>query len=143
MISKGADVLKGFYAGHRFAIASFLAIGLFAWVVYLSLFFLLERYFHIRYSLATTVAYFTGTVVHFIMNRMITFQQRAGRATHQLGRYLVLLSFNYVMTMVIVSLCVEVLGLPAYYGVILSAGLSVVMGYFVSHGWIFRHDHRI
>lgn len=57
---------------------------------------------------------------------------------HNTGKYLLMLAFNYVVTMTVVWLVVEVVGLTPYIGVIASAAKTASASFFLMKYFVFR-----
>ena len=93
----------------------------------------------VEYRIAVSSSYIIGVLFHFSMNKMITFNQNTLSGTRQqFFRYIVLVAINYVITLLIVMLAVEVFGLLPYHGVLLSMGATVITGYIISRSWVFK-----
>ena len=52
---------------------------------------------------ATTIGYVLGLVVHFTLNRALTFRARGGAVRAQLGPYLLNVAISYALTQAIVN----------------------------------------
>ena len=91
------------------------------------------------YFISVTAAYVTAILFQFNANRLFTFRASEKAQHIQLLRYLVLLAINYIITILIVSICVETLGLSAYVGVGVSVLITVFIGYCLSHFWVFKN----
>ena len=117
----------------------FAIIGLSTAGVYFSTLGLFIEIFKIDYKVSVSLSYFLGVLFNFIMNKTITFKKsKLGSIYIQLFKYALLSLINYLITMTIVVFSVEFLGVPAYLGVALSMGATLIVGYSVSRYWIFK-----
>ncbi|MCL4490365.1 MAG: GtrA family protein [Nitrospirae bacterium] len=136
-VSKGSDAVKRFFAFNKRSVAAFVVVGILTAAVYFSLYTLLWKLLCLDYRIAVTVAYLGGVLFHFSMNRRITFRSRNAKALHQVGRYTVMIGFNYLLTMIIVEISVKILSLQPYWGVIFATCFTAVTGYLISKFWVF------
>lgn len=93
------------------------------------------------YNLSVSIAYFVSVVFQFNANRYFTFKSETTNVIPQLAKYLALLLINYLVTILVVGLVVERLGLTAYHGVFASIPLIMVVGYLLSKHWIFKKGY--
>lgn len=114
-------------------------IGLLTAGIYFSVMWVADSLLGFGYFLAVTAAYVAATSFQFNANRQFTFRASAEGQHKQIRRYLVLLAINYIVTVLIVSICVERLGLSAYIGVCVSVLVTVFVGYCLSHFWVFKN----
>ncbi|SHI27729.1 Putative flippase GtrA (transmembrane translocase of bactoprenol-linked glucose) [Pollutimonas bauzanensis] len=92
----------------------------------------------INYILAVTFAYIISTTFHFMANRHFTFAAATGHQGYQLVRYLVLWLINYVITIGVVTLCVEKFLWSPYLGVCISVVFTMCTGYALARYWVFK-----
>lgn len=90
------------------------------------------------YHLAVTIAYTAAIAVSFLANRTLTFKARGGRAAAQLIRFLVCAGLNYLLTLAIVTLGVEVINLNAYWSVLISLLITTPVGFVLFRNWVFQ-----
>jgi putative flippase GtrA len=108
-----------------------------AGLYFLSLAVLLEI-LTVDYRVAVTISYLLGVTFQFLANKLLTFRNTELMGTiPQLFRYAAVAAFNYVLTMLIVLFTVEKLHQPPYLGVLISVGVTVIVGYLLSKHWIF------
>jgi putative flippase GtrA len=80
----------------------YLAIGGTAFGVYLFLFNVLQS-MNIPLTVSTSIAYFTATALHFVLNRYVNFR-RFDRAVHDQARtFLAVIAMQWLITLVIVD----------------------------------------
>lgn len=113
-------------------------IGLLTAAVYFSVMLVVDSLLGLGYLFGVSAAYGTATFFQFNANRCFTFQASHEAQHKQLPRYLALVAINYFVTLLIVSFCVERIGLSAYIGVCISVLATVFIGYYLSHFWVFK-----
>jgi putative flippase GtrA len=116
----------------------FAAVGATTAAIYFSLFALLHDVFAVPYGIAVTCGYAAGVVFHFCANRNLTFRDSQGYIPSQLGKYAVVAAINYVITIAVVGLAVEVLSLSPHWGVVAAVVLTTLAGYALFGSWVFR-----
>jgi putative flippase GtrA len=92
----------------------------------------------LKYVAIVSIAYFVSTTFHYLANRHFTFGATDGRHRHQIVRYMVMWSINYMITMAVVGICVERFQLSAYVGVCISVAFTWFVGYFLARNWVFK-----
>ena len=118
--------------------AFFLAVGLLTAILYFGMLVLFLDGLKVEYRSSVSVAYLCAIVLHFALNRLITFQSSEERAFVQAGRYVVMAIGSYVITIALVSYLVETFGFSVYASVIVALAVTTVVGYCVSKLWVFR-----
>lgn len=89
-------------------------------------------------ALAVTVGFISGVALNFIYHTRVTFSARftAGSAV----RFLIVLLFNYLLTLTIVFLLKNTMGVETLIGKIISLPVIAVSGYIASRFWIFKDN---
>ena len=126
---------------HKFQFLIFLKYGLVGLAtasVYFIVMWLSSEVIGWNYRIAISLAYFVSTIVHYCLNRSLTFRAYSGGHIIQLGRYLVAWVINYCLTMIVVVFCVEKLGLSTYLGVCFAVIITICSGFFLLSKWVFR-----
>ncbi len=124
--------------GHVAAILRFGVVGSLTAGLYFATMWLVEGVIGWGYLVAVTVAYFISTLFHFFANRHFTFGAGSDYLGQQLLRYSAMWLINYVITVLVVSFCVEKVGLSPYFGVCISISATAFLGYFLSRYWVFK-----
>ena len=114
-----------------------LAGGLSA-LVYFCFFSLLWQMIHMNYKIAVSIAYVMSVVVHFTMNRRLTFRGHGKNLRKHLMKYSVMILINYLITMLVVHMVVEKIHLSPYFGVVAAIGATVMSGYLMAKYWVFK-----
>jgi putative flippase GtrA len=123
---------------HFLSAVKFGLVGAITAAIYFSVMWFASSLLNFGYILAVSAAYFVSTSFHYLTNRYFTFSARGGRHSWQLARYMVLWAINYVITIIVVSISMEHLGLSAYLGVCAAVVITVFVGYFLSRYWVFK-----
>jgi putative flippase GtrA len=118
-------------SSHFLAFAKFGLVGVTTAAIYFFIMWLAETVFRLPYILAVSLAYFLSTLFHFLANKNFTFaanhvQQK--KMTHIFG-YLLVLFINYLITILIVALCVEKFHFSSYIGVFISVLFTMCVSY--------------
>ncbi len=104
--------------------------------LYYGLLIWLYKHQHLSLMLATSIAYMIFIASNFFAHRTITF--RSNRALGQnFVRYLMLLSFNYGLTLLLIWWVHEVLQASLNLAFIVSVGVTTVIGYVASKLWVY------
>ena len=125
-------------SSHLLSMIKFGIVGAMTATLYFLVMWLANSLFRLNYIASISIAYFISTTFHFLANRHFTFDAAKERQHSQIFRYLVMWVLNYLITIAIVSICVETLMLSAYLGVCISVVFTVLTGYFLSRFWVFK-----
>lgn len=107
--------------------ATYLAIGGGTFVVYLTVFSILQSH-GIPLPVASSIAYFTTPPVHFILNRYFNFR-RFDRSLHDQARtYLVVIAVQWLVTLAIVDV-LSAHGVHPTIAAILAVAVNVPCGF--------------
>lgn len=120
----------------------FLAVGLTTMVVQFSSFALMWDIFHLPQRLSVSISYLTAVTFHFLSNRSFTFQAGNANVFKQLVKYIVVTCLNYVITIVVVDVCVKILFLSPYIGVMAAIATTVMTGFLFLRYWVFGEASR-
>ena len=116
----------------------FLLVGGIAAVIYFGLLFSFLEIFRLDYRLGVSIAYITAVSFHFFANRYLTFRANQENTFQQIVRYLPMMVLNYLLTLVIVTVLVELLWVSPYIGGGVAIVVTVGLGFFISKVWVFR-----
>ncbi len=122
---------------HRKQLVKFVCIGFGTFGVSFSCFQLFYKPFHLDYRIAISLAYALSVIFHFSLHRIFTFgatgQQMAGNA----GKYVLMLLFNYVLTLIAAWFVVEVLKISPSFIVVGSTALTASTSFFIMKYFVF------
>lgn len=123
---------------HFLAFAKFGLVGATTAAIYFLVMWLADAILELPYIGAVSFANFVSTVFHFLANRHFTFAAAHGRHGSQIARYLLMWFINYLITIVVVALCVERFHLSPYIGVCVSVLFTMCVGYVLARYWVFK-----
>lgn len=123
---------------HYLAFAKFGLVGSITAVIYFLVMWLIEAVLGASYAGAVSLAYLLSTIFQFAANRHFTFAAAHGSSEGQILRYMCMWLINYLITILIVSICVEKLQLSPYVGVCIAVVLTMSVGYFLARYWVFK-----
>lgn len=121
-----------------YLLSKFGLVGFGTAVIYFALMWFLDSILGLHYKIGVSIAYIVSTTFHFFANRHFTFSASEGNQGSQLMRYLMLWLVNYLLTMAVVSFCVEAIKLSPYLGVCLAVLLTTTTGFILSRNWVFK-----
>lgn len=134
-----AKKIFSYASANRGYLSKFIFVGIFTFIVNISIFHLLYSQLVLDYRLSVSVAWVLTVLLHFTMNRIITFRAGSVDVIRHSRRYLLMLSFNYFMTMVVVWSAVHLLGSP-YLGIATSTALTAVSSFVSMRYYVFLQD---
>ncbi|WP_161808491.1 GtrA family protein [Methyloglobulus morosus] len=114
------------------------AVGALTAGIYFSVMWVVQAYLKFSYLIAVSAAYFISTIFHFYAHRHFTFNAVNNKQSHQAIRYLLVSAINYLLTIFVVTVCVELFGLSPYIGVCYSVFVTVITGFILSRYWTFK-----
>lgn len=94
----------------------------------------------LNYKIATSLAYTITVISHFTLNRIFTFEIKGNE--HQLShirKYFLMLIFNYITTITVMWLTVEVIHASPYLGLVASTAATASTSYFVMKYFVFSN----
>jgi len=112
-------------------------------VVQFSSFALMWDVLHLPQRLSVSVSYIAAVTFHFLSNRLFTFQAGNANIFKQLVKYIIVTFLNYIITIVVVEVCVEILLLSPYVGVLAAIATTVMTGFLFLKYWVFGEGARI
>lgn len=125
-------------AANKVSVLTFLFVGALSACVNLASFSLFWNYLHYNYQIAVSFAYVLGVLVHFLANKHLTFRDHTTAFSQQIPRYIIMLLYNYLATIVIVRITVETLHFTPYAGIIAAIGFNLGINYLISRFWVFQ-----
>ena len=134
-------VIKNYYGIHRASLLKFFFTGICIYLIHNLFFYFFYRLLNFRYELSITFAYILTAIVHFTLNRNYTFRQTTKKGvSYSIPRYLFLLLINYVVTIIVITVCVELLNLNPYFGIFFSTSTTVVLNFFLMNHFVFKEQ---
>ncbi|GAA2367229.1 GtrA family protein [Nonomuraea africana] len=115
----------------------YVAVGLTSYAVDAGVLVLLHRVLDVGLAAATTAAFATAFVANFALNRRFSFAGGHGRLGAQFGRYLLLGTISYALTLALV-LGLAWLGLHFLLAKTTAVGCSAGVNFLLCRSWVFR-----
>ncbi len=79
--------------------------------------------------LATTIAYVLGVACHFILNKFFNFRNFERSIAHQLKNYVVVVIFCWLVTVLVIEVCVRRLGLAPWLAQLVAVAVNIPTGF--------------
>lgn len=92
------------------------------------------------YLPSSAVAYVTSVAFHFLANRYFTFRLNGTPSLTEVRRYVAIVVLNFIVTMTITTLTVEIFNLTPYIGTIFSIVATVGITFVSGKYWIFKQQ---
>lgn len=122
----------------KYSFVIYLIVGSFSTFIYFALFVALWQFLEVNYKISVSFAYFFAVVFHFTANRRYTFKAHGTDFFKQLTRYILMISFNYCVTLSIMYSVVEILHLSPYIGLVISIVTNINTNFLIARYWVFR-----
>jgi putative flippase GtrA len=123
---------------HTKSFITFALVGLLSAVIYFGLISVLWEWMGLNYLAAVAAAYLLTVVIQFNLNRYLTFRSHTGRLLSHIKKYVIMVSVNLMITVMIVDVSVQVLQMSPYWGAAFAIGVTVLVGYVMAKFWIFK-----
>jgi putative flippase GtrA len=136
--SIGMNIIIRLYHDHKKTMLLFIIVGLVSAFVNIGSFTLLWAMMKIDYRISVSIAYVAAVIVHFSLNRNLTFKGRSTLNLHQISKYLTMLAINYCITLFIIRIVVEQLHLSPYVGIVAAIGMTMWISYLLLRYWVFK-----
>lgn len=125
---------------HGAQITKYLTVGGLTAAIYFSILFITFDFLDLSKNLSVTTSYFVSTAFHFAANKLFTFASHGKNFAPQIARYLCVVFINYLITMLVVFIIVDLCGLSPYAGVAVAVAVTVALGYGMTKFWVFQQD---
>ncbi|OZB49133.1 MAG: hypothetical protein B7X60_02155 [Polynucleobacter sp. 39-45-136] len=129
--------MKSYYLNNRLEIYRFLGVGFFTLAINISSFTFLYKVATLNVGTATALSYWITVAIHFYMNRKFTFNADKGGFNWQVLKYLLLLLFNFLTTILGLWFVIRVLSLSPYVNIFFSTITSAISSYFIMKYFVF------
>lgn len=108
-----------------------------------SVFALLFEVCDVPINWSVSTAYVASVIVHFFGNKLFTFGGSAKLYASEILRYLSLVMLNYLITVVVVWLIVDVLKSNPYMATMISIAITAGIGFALSKFWVFNRKRDV
>ncbi len=132
-----------FIALNRLQLIQYITIGLAAFSIYFSSFYIFYDIFQLDYKLSASIAYTLTIMSHFSMHRHFTFCENKQKITHNAWKYALMLILNYIILLVAMWLVVNCFNGSPYLGIILSTAITTSANFFMMKYFVFQLKHRL
>lgn len=122
---------------HRIQITIFGLIGIATFVLNYSFVWLFYGFIALDYRLAVTLAYIITVIVHFTLNRIFTYKAEGYPLMGQWVKYAMMLVINYLITLSVCIITVEIFKLNPYFGIIFAAGITMFSSFLFMKYFVF------
>lgn len=119
------------------SIISFLVVGALSALIYFSIFGFFWQLLHLNYNIAVSIAYGAAVLFHFTANRKITFKNPESTLSHQIPRYMLVITLNYLITLTCMYFVVTQGHLSPYLGILTSILVTTFTSYTLLRCWVF------
>ena len=122
---------------HKWQLLRFGTVGLVTFAINLSMVWVFYGKAKIDYRISVSFAYILTVVAHFFLNRSFTFRQESDNTVFDVAKYGIMLILNYVITLIVNTLTVELLGLTPYFGIIFSTFFTALSSFLLMKHFVF------
>lgn len=132
-------ILFNYLKNNRSYIIRFILVGLVTFSINNLFFWFFNGYLQFNYQLSITFSYFLTVASHFCLNNFFTFSGQVEKVIlAALPRYLLMLGLNYSITLSVVALTVELIGISPYFGIVFSSAATAISSFLVMNHFVFR-----
>ncbi len=120
--------------------SKYVLVGICSTIMDWGSFNLVVVHLHVAYLIGMTLSYTLGTLTHYTLNRLITFNKmKTTQAKKQLAIYLTIVGISFVLNLVLMSVMVSGFKLPLMFSRVLTTGLMLVVNYSLHKTLTFNH----
>ena len=132
------DAVSFYVNNYRQKLFRFVVVGVITFLINNFLFWVFQSKFHFFYEVSITFAFFLTVAFHFSLNRFFTYSLRSeGARFFAIPKYLIMLVINYLITLSVVFLTVNFLGLSAYFGIFFSTVSTAFSSFLIMNHYVF------
>lgn len=129
--------ILSYIKNHRWQLVRFCIVGLSTFALNFFLVWLFYGKAGLDYRITVTCAYFITVIAHFMLNRSFTYRQKGGAVFPETTKYLMMLFANYLITLSVTIVTVELLGLTPYYGIVFSVFATAFYSFLLMKHFVF------
>ncbi len=123
---------------HRSQLVKFTVFGFLTFGINLFCFHIFYGMLKLNYQFSISFAYIITVASHFSLHRTFTFRASKEKAIPHIWRYVAMLVTNYLVTLFVMWLTVNIAKLSPYFGLFFSTGFSAGMSFFVMKYLVFK-----
>jgi putative flippase GtrA len=132
-------ILRGIKNNYKYLIR-FVMVGIFTFLLNMTLVWFFYGFFSVQYQWSITHAYVLTTCVHFILNKTFTFGHGMRSISGHGLKYAVMLIINYLLTLGITTLMVDVFQTTPYVGIVVSTMCVAFSSFGLMRYFVFPHS---
>lgn len=119
-----------------FQISKFLLVGITTALIYFSALWVALNIFSFPEWICISIGFLLSTTFQFLANKFFTFENSPNFYLAQVAKYFVVLTINYLLTMITVGFFSKSVG--PYMSVCFALVLTTSVGFLLSRFWVFR-----
>jgi len=123
-----------------FQFSRYLVVGGATAALYFSLLIITIDIAGFQHFVAVSISYPLAISFHFFANKLFTFQSHSTKVGGEVFRYLCMASFNYLVTLLVLYLAVDLGGTSTFIGAALAVAVTVGLGYGLTKAWVFQRS---
>ena len=130
--------LLGYIIQNRIQLLKFGCIGLAIFLLNFLSFQLLFQVFQFDYRIAVSLAFVLSVSMHYLLHRRFTFSAADQQIAQNAGKYVLMLGTNYLITLLVAWLVVEVLRMSPSYIVVIATAVTTLGNFFLMKYFVFK-----
>lgn len=116
----------------------FLVSSATAGLIYMSLLYVCNDLAKLNSILSVTISYGSAMTLYFVANKLVIFRIRDCRRLFiEITQFIIMVGFNYLITVFIVNLCLRV-NLNVYYGSLIAGIVTTLITYVIFEKILFK-----
>lgn len=115
----------------HFQFGSYVAVGVIATLCDWMVFQLSNHYFSVSYQFALLFGLLSGSAIHYILNKSVTFRCRSRQYVRQISLYLLMTLFSYFASLLFMSILLHGLHFSAFLSRAIVTFLMLYPNYFL------------
>ncbi|ULL19027.1 GtrA family protein [Paenibacillus sp. H1-7] len=116
------------------------AVGGFVTLVQISLLFFMRNILEVQDFLSVSVAYFVALVLHYFMNKHITFLIKEKKVLNYMSfKYVIVVIISYCIYVFNIYLFHDVIGIVFWLALVLTLGINFILNYILYEKIVFRN----
>lgn len=131
------SMMMNYLVKNKIQLGKFSFVGFLTFFINLSLFHIFYGVLTIDYKVAVSIAYVMTVCTHYFLNKTFTFRGADKGVVLSTFKYLSMLMFNYLITLTVVWLLVNVIHGTPYMGLVLSTALTAGVSFLLMRHFVF------
>ena len=109
--------------------SKFCFVGVLSTITNYSVFYALFTFLGVFYVMASATGYISGVMVGFLLNRRYTFDIKMRTKVSEIARYGVVYSSSMIVGLIVLSLLVEITGIPETLAQVFTIGVTTILNF--------------